>query len=160
MGKSRTLSQPPLFSSVAIFASATSSRTTQLPLTSTATMGGNTRSNAAIQAYFPPTPTPSPTKTGASSPPLSSDAPVGDGFTPEEVEDALKPPPIQPWSPPSEYAEREIRDMYPGPGAVTFMGRVANLFDVGTTQKTPRSAQGCLKLCVKDGGGAVTVGLL
>ena len=61
------------------------------------------------------------------------------------------------WHPPAEYADCEIRDLIPGPKAVTFMGRVANIFDVVNTPKTPRSAKGCLKLCVKDSDSAVTV---
>lgn len=56
-----------------------------------------------------------------------------------------------------EYAECDIRDLYPGPQAVTFMGRIANIFDVANTPKTPRSAKGCVKLCVKDNSGAITV---
>jgi len=124
-------------------------------------MGGGNRSDASIQAYFPPTPTASPTKQQQhASSPASSSAPVGDGFTTQEIEDALKPAPPKPWTPPVEYAEREIKDMYPGPGAVTFMGRVANLYDVPNAQKTPRSAKGCVKLCVKDDGGAITVSLV
>jgi len=104
--------------------------------------------NPSIQAFFAPTPT-------SSSPTKSSFSPsIGDGFTSSEVEEALKP---APWQPPGDYTEVEIRDLYPGPQAVTFMGRVANIYDVVNSPKTPRSAKGCVKLTVKDGGGAVTV---
>lgn len=107
--------------------------------------------NSSIQAFFSPT-------TSSSSPtkqvPSSS---IGDGFTSEELHDALKPPPIEPWQPKVEYLECEIRELHPGPRAVTFMGRVANIFDVANTPKTPRSAKGCVKLCVKDDHDAVTV---
>jgi hypothetical protein len=82
---------------------------------------------------------------------------VGDGFTAEEVQEALKPKPAEPWHPQTEYAELDIRDLEPGPKAVTFMGRVANIFDVANTTKTPRSAKGCVKLCVKDDRAAITV---
>ena len=37
------------------------------------------------------------------------------------------------------------------------MGRVANIYDVANAPKTPRSAKGCVKLCVKDDSGAITV---
>lgn len=111
--------------------------------------GGSTRDNASIQAYFPATP--SPTKSS------TAPAPIGDGFTHDEIEDALKPRPAEHWCPPGEYAEVEIADLQPGPKAVMFMGRVANLFDVRGSPKSPRSATGCVKVCVRDGVGAVTV---
>lgn len=114
------------------------------------------RGDASIQAFFSPTPTPSPTKTLSASL-TSSDTLVGDGFTEEEVKEALKPKPLEPWHPTAAYVECDIRDLLPGQLAVSFMGRVANIFDVMTTPKTPRSAKGCLKLCIKDNGGAITV---
>jgi hypothetical protein len=120
-------------------------------------MGGAGRGDASIQAFFATTPTPSPNKNS----PHSHDnvaTLIGDGFTAEEVRDALKPKPAEPWQPAVEYAECEIRDLNPGPRAVTFMGRVANIYDVAHTPKAPRSAKGCLKLCVKDDKGAITVG--
>ena len=108
--------------------------------------------DSSIQAFFHPTPasSSSPTKQPTSSS-------IGDGFTPEELEEALKPTPSEPWQPKVDYLECEIRDLYPGPRAVTFMGRVANIFDVANAPKTPRSAKGCVKLCVKDDHDAVTV---
>lgn len=116
-------------------------------------MVGGSREDASIQAFF--TPSPSPVKL-ASHPPASNNPP-GDGFTAEEVSEALRPPPSQQWCPSVEYAEYDVRDLQPGPRALTFMGRVANIFDVTNTPKTPRSAKGCVKLCVKDSTGAVTV---
>ena len=71
----------------------------------------------------------------------------------------LQPPPAQPWTPNGDYEECEIKDLQPGPKAVTFMGRVANLFDLGNVQKGPRSARGGVKVCVRDEGAAVTVRL-
>jgi hypothetical protein len=109
--------------------------------------------NPSIQAFFPPNPSTSPPK----SLPQTSPPPVGDGFTPTELESALQPATPKTWHPPTEYTEHAIRDLYPGPQAVTFMGRVANIFDVTNAPKTPRSAKGCVKLCVKDDSGAVTV---
>ncbi|TKA83352.1 hypothetical protein B0A55_01028 [Friedmanniomyces simplex] len=115
-------------------------------------MGGNGKGDASIHAFFPPTPQSSPVKRSAT-------AHIGDGFTADELRTALQPKPAEPWQPPSEYTESDIRDLYPGPKAVTFMGRVCNLFDVANTPKTPRSAKGCVKLCVKDETGAITVRL-
>jgi hypothetical protein len=118
----------------------------------TCTIMANSHKNSSIQAFFSPTPAPSsPTK----QPPSSSS--IGDGFTSEEVQEALKPAPVEPWQPKVDYLECEIRDLHPGPRAVTFMGRVANIFDVANAPKTPRSAKGCVKLCVKDDHDAVTV---
>ena len=106
--------------------------------------------NASIQAFLPPTPSTSSTKDAPSSS-------FGDGFTTEEVQEALRPTPLKPWQPPGDYTEVDIRDLYPGPQAVTFMGRVANIYDVANSPKSPRSAKGCVKLTVKDDGGAITV---
>lgn len=125
--------------------------------------------NASIQAYL--TPATSPVKSEA------RDAPVGDGFTAEELQNALKPRPADIWHPgvteqctarsahlilimlEFEYTDMEISDLIAGPRAVTFMGRVANMFDVANSPRTPRSAKGCVKLCIRDGSGAITVRL-
>nr|OQO23654.1 hypothetical protein B0A51_11339 [Rachicladosporium sp. CCFEE 5018] len=115
--------------------------------------------NASIQAFFQPTPSTSPVN--PIHDPAHSTETVGDGFTANEIQTALKPAlssPRDTWHPAAEYAECEIRALQPGPRAVTFMGRVANIFDVGVgTGKTPKSAKGCVKLCVKDERAAVTV---
>jgi len=125
-----------------------------LPVTPTSyqNMGSSRTGDASIQAFFPPTPRSSPLKPAA-----TSAAAVGDGFTTEEVEEALRPKPAEPWHPTEDYAECEIRELEPGPRAVSFTGRVANMFDVANTPKTLRSARGCVKLCVKDNTGAITV---
>ncbi|KAK0947289.1 hypothetical protein LTR29_001244 [Friedmanniomyces endolithicus] len=115
-------------------------------------MGGNEKVDASFQAFFPPTPQSSPAK-------RSSVEDIGDGFTAEEIQVALKPRLPEPWHPPGKYTESDICDLRPGPKAVTFMGRVCNLFDVANTPKTPRSARGCMKLCVNDEMGAITVRL-
>lgn len=115
------------------------------------------RSDASIQNFLPPTPHTSPIKRSLFSP--SAPPPIGDGFTAGEVSEALKPKSAEAWQPVAEYVDRDIRDLDPGPAAVTFMGRVANIFDVTHTPKTPQSAQGCVKLCVKDDTGAITVSL-
>ncbi|KAH9826196.1 hypothetical protein Tdes44962_MAKER03714 [Teratosphaeria destructans] len=111
------------------------------------------KGNTSIQACYPPTPSASSDKAACSS----SQAVVGDGFTAEELEDALRPRSTADWHPQVEYAECSIRDLYPGPRAVTFMGRVANLYDAANTPKTLKSAKGCMKLCVKDETAAITV---
>ena len=120
-------------------------------------MGGTGKGDASIQAFFPPTPQASPVKTATST--TSIGAPLGDGFTAEEVQEALRTKPAESWHPSIEYTECDIRDLNPGPRAVMFMGRVANIFDVSTSSKSPRAAKGCLKLTVKDNTGAVTVRL-
>ncbi|SMQ45768.1 unnamed protein product [Zymoseptoria tritici ST99CH_3D7] len=118
-------------------------------------MGGSSKTNASIQAYL--TPSTSPIKGNGTTPDQQSH--IGDGFTNEEIREALNPAPVDSWHPTVEYADCEISDLYAGPRAVTFMGRVANIFDCSNTPKTPRSAKGCLKLCVKDGGAAITIRL-
>jgi hypothetical protein len=64
---------------------------------------------------------------------------------------------VEPWHPSMEYTSCEISDLVPGPQAVTFMGRVANNFDVPQTPKSPRAAKGCCKISVKDCDSAITV---
>lgn len=118
-------------------------------------MGGNNREGASIQAFFPPTPQHYSNKPTAGE--ASSDAPSGDGFTSSELHDALKPLPVSPWHPTVDYFECDIRDLDLGPRAVTFMGRVANLYEVKNQPKTPRSAKGCIKVSIKDDTGAITV---
>lgn len=102
------------------------------------------------QASHLPSPSTSPVRDS------SHDIPLGDGFTAEEV-NSKHTSPQEPWHPPREYRDCEIRDLVVGPQAVTFMGRVANIFDVPHTPKSSQAAAGCLKLCVRDGGGAITV---
>lgn len=115
---------------------------------------------ASIQSFFPPTPQTSPSKYPATLADASSSPIRGnDGFTSSEVQEALRSKPAEAWQPTIEYTDREIRDLYPGSGAVMFMGRVAVLFDVRHTSGMPQSAKGCVKLCVKDDTGAVTVSL-
>lgn len=115
-------------------------------------MGGSGRANASIQAYL--TPITSPVKSDSTP---ASTVSIGDGFTTEEVQEALRLKAPESWHPAEDYADVEISDLYAGPRAVTFMGRVCNIFDSANTPKTPRSAKGCIKLCVKDGGSAITV---
>lgn len=100
------------------------------------------------------TPITSPAKPASTT---SLAAPIGDGFTFEEVQDRLQLKAFASWHPAEDYVDCEIRDLYAGPRAVSFMGRVANIFDSANTRRTPRSAKGCIKLCVKDGGSAITV---
>ncbi|KAK5115362.1 hypothetical protein LTR62_001562 [Meristemomyces frigidus] len=120
-------------------------------------MGGNSKNNVSLQVLFPPTPNSSPVKHKLST--NSLDSVVGDGFTTEEITAALQPKPIEPWHPSIDYEESDICDLSPGPKAVTFMGRVCNIFDVANTPKTPRSAKGCVKLCIKDDTAAITLRL-
>jgi len=113
------------------------------------------KNDVSIQAFFSSAPSNSPRKIPPSS--NVSDITVGDGFTPEELQNALRPKPNEPWYPSLDYEDFSIRDLCPGPRAVSFMGRIANIFDVANTPKTARSATGCVKLCIKDDTGAITV---
>ncbi|WPH02560.1 Hypothetical protein R9X50_00542500 [Acrodontium crateriforme] len=113
------------------------------------------KADASIQNFLLPTPSNSPSKRDLS--PAQSNVSYGDGFTEAEINEARTPKSIEPCYPTSEYLECEIRDLQPGHRAVTFMGRIANIFDVSNSPKTARSAKGCSKLCVKDETGAITV---
>jgi hypothetical protein len=81
----------------------------------------------------------------------------GDGFTDAEVQAVLQPTIDKNWLPDQEYEELDIAALTPGPGCVTFQGRVANFFNQATPSKKPRAAKGCVKIIVKDDTGAITV---
>lgn len=106
----------------------------------------------SIQAFYKPevrlphpiNPLPSPTK-------------PGDGFTEEELSDALDPL-HRKWNPEREYEECGISQLAPGPRAVTFVGRVVNLKTIlGTDRKQPK-ARGFHALILRDDEAAISVG--
>ena len=81
---------------------------------------------------------------------------TNDGFTKEELESALYPPP-QRWQPQAEYQDVDIISLTPGPGCVAIMGRIVNFYDMATPSKMPHAAKGCLKIIVKDDTGSLVV---
>lgn len=83
----------------------------------------------------------------------------GDGFTAAEIDAALHPTLAQTWqpSPTTKYDDLEISEIAPGPRCITFMGRIANVFDIANAARMPRTAKGCLRIVIKDDSGAVTV---
>lgn len=103
-----------------------------------------------IQSFFQSQP--------ASAPPSSSPL-SGDGFTAAEIEAALHPSLPEIWhpSPTTKYYDSDIASLSPGTRCITFMGRIANLFDVANSSRMPRTAKGCIRIVVKDESGAVTV---
>jgi hypothetical protein len=105
----------------------------------------------SIQAFYKPevrlpnpsNPQPSPTK-------------PGDGFTEEELSDAMDPL-HRKWNPEREYEECSISHLVPGPRAVTFVGRVVNLKTIlGKDKKQPK-ARGFQAVIVRDDEGAASV---
>ena len=84
-----------------------------------------------------------------------------DGFTKEEIEAALLPTcTLHNWLPRGEYQTVDISTLVPGPGCVTFMGRVVNFCDQHTPSKKLQAAKGCLKVVIKDDTGALMVSSL
>ncbi|KAG0652657.1 hypothetical protein D0Z07_0242 [Hyphodiscus hymeniophilus] len=82
----------------------------------------------------------------------------GDGFTEEELADAVDPL-RRKWDPEREYDECSIDNLIPGPKAVTFVGRIANLSTIhGSTQKQPKAA-GWHYLILKDDTAAISIKL-
>ena len=80
----------------------------------------------------------------------------GDGFTEEELADALDPL-NRNWNPEREYNEMGIGELVPGPKAVTFVGRIANLSTItGRSSKQPKAA-GWHYLILKDDAAAISV---
>jgi hypothetical protein len=117
----------------------------------------NNKVDMASLPYFLPSP-----NTSSQDPTIGASSAlgavvVGDGFTGGEIEKFQDHKHAESWHPSMEYTSCEISDLVPGPQAVTFMGRVANMFDVPQTPKSPRAAKGCCKLCVKDCDNTITV---
>ncbi|ORY19497.1 hypothetical protein BCR34DRAFT_620953 [Clohesyomyces aquaticus] len=103
----------------------------------------------------------SPSQASASSQPQlpsSSCHNPGDGFSPEEIEAVLHPPLIQ-WTPTQDYDETNIGALERGPKPVTFMGRIANMYNMAQSSKRLSAVKGCLKILVADETGAMTVRL-
>ncbi|XMA07561.1 hypothetical protein WAI453_000352 [Rhynchosporium graminicola] len=89
-------------------------------------------------------------------PPDASSAKAGDGFTEEELSDAIDPLSRR-WNPEREYEEMSISQLIPGPRAVTFVGRIVNLASFfGIVPKQPKAA-GFQSLIVKDDSAAISV---
>lgn len=81
---------------------------------------------------------------------------AGDGFTEEELSDALDPL-SRKWNPEREYEDMSIAQLIPGPRAVTFVGRIVSLTTFfGHTPKQPKAA-GFHSLIAKDDSGAISV---
>jgi hypothetical protein len=80
----------------------------------------------------------------------------GDGFTEEELSDALDPL-HRDWKPEREYEELGIGDLVPGPKAITFIGRVVNVSTIwGRSQKQPKAA-GWHYVILKNNTAAISV---
>lgn len=106
----------------------------------------------SIQSFFPFV-NPPPTKED-----FDTSAKAGDGFTAEEIEAVIHPK-LGSWVPQQKYVEVEIGSLVPGYQRMTFMGRIVNFYDQQTPSKMPNAARGCLKVVVKDGSGALVVGI-
>ena len=111
-------------------------------------------SNPSIQSFYHPEAPDNASKTIQKRQEVSSN----DGFTAEEVESFLKPT-LPKWRPQCEYEEMDIEALIPGPKCVVLMGRIVNFCEqIGAAQgKRPRSAQGCLRVTIKDDTGAFVV---
>ena len=80
----------------------------------------------------------------------------GDGFTREEIDDALHPT-LHKWQARVEYHETDINDLVPGPGCVQVTGRVVNFHDQINVSKMPHAAKGSFRMIIKDDTGAMVV---
>ena len=112
------------------------------------------KGDGSIQAYFSSSPRIPQHKQLSGN--ASIDRPVGDGFTQDEVTDALKAP-ADDWKPQRPYDTYTIDELRPGhTNAVTFVCRVVNMYD-GTSWVSAAKAKGYLKLSVRDDTGVATV---
>jgi hypothetical protein len=107
----------------------------------------------SIQSFYKPE-----VRNPQAVPQISEPTKPGDGFTEEELADALDPLHRQ-WNPEREYEEISISQLIPGPRAITFVGRIVNLKTVaGRCAKQPK-ASGFHILIVKDDSAAISVRL-
>jgi len=81
----------------------------------------------------------------------------GDAFTHEERQPTR--PTNASWTPAVDYEQTDIGSLEPGPCHLTFMGRIVNFYDVAKPSKSPRAAQGYIKVMLADDTGAMTVRL-
>ena len=105
----------------------------------------------SIQAFYKP-------EVRIDKPALPKPIPTkpGDGFTEEELADALDPL-HRKWNPEREYEECSISQLIPGPRAVIFVGRIVSLKTVaGRCAKQPK-ASGFHVLILKDDSAAISV---
>lgn len=108
----------------------------------------------SVQAFYRPEPDQGATKTHEAAT-ISN---PGDGFTKEEVENALDPL-KSPFNPNREYLQCDIDSLTPGPQAVTFTGRVVNFNTQYGTSKSHAAATGWHHMIVKDDTGGICVSL-
>jgi hypothetical protein len=81
----------------------------------------------------------------------------GEGFTEDELTDALDPL-TRKWNPDKDYEGLAIAQLIPGPRAVNFAGRIVSLnLTQGQSQTHPK-ASGWHNIIVKDDSAAIAVG--
>ncbi|KAM3158725.1 hypothetical protein ABEW05_000756 [Botrytis cinerea] len=83
---------------------------------------------------------------------------LGDGFTEEELHEAMDPL-AKKWNPSREYESMTVGELIPGPKAVTFIGRVVSFATIiGKSAKQAR-ARGWHYVGVRGEGGVVSIKL-
>lgn len=113
----------------------------------------STRSYPSIQSFYKRE---GPKHSGKGPSVPSGSAGQGDGFTEGELAGALDPL-NRKWEPARDYKESSIGDLVPGPGTVTFTGRVVNASTTwGRSQKQPKAA-GWHYLILKGETAAISV---
>lgn len=80
----------------------------------------------------------------------------GDGFTEDELAGALDPL-SRKWNPDREYEELPIYQLIPGPKAVTFCGRIVNIYTTSGRSTKESKASGWHHLIIKDDSAAIAV---
>lgn len=84
---------------------------------------------------------------------------MGDGFSGKEMTTQIEPSSNH-WKLRQSYEDHNIADLVAGPGAVSFTGRIVNIYEQPQTSKSPKAAKGLHRLIIKDGTGAIVVSIL
>lgn len=108
-----------------------------------------------IESFFQPLSLSQPKKDKENETPPAK---VGDGFTEDELAQALDPTSAT-WKPQGTYDEVGIGELSPGPRKAKITGRVVNFYEAATPSKMPTAANGYFKLIVKDDTGVLLVKL-
>lgn len=92
----------------------------------------------------------------AVAPVVAAPTEPGDGFSSSEIQSTMNPSGLQAWQPRAIYHDIDIGGLVPGPGRITFTGRIVNLGNF-PSNKRGFGASGFFKLLIKDDTGIVAV---
>ena len=121
----------------------------------------------SIQAFYPPSSSPSkpgpipssPPKRQCLSPSNCPADPQGYGSATDQFDPTLLLP-QQPSNSNTHQNHALIGSLVPGPQNIVLIARIVNVCHLSTSIQAPRAGKGCFKIIIKDDTGALTVNCL